>query len=177
MYWEVRGLGADIVALVNDTPETNAELRERLDLPFSLLSDPDAGISRLYNAFHNNEPKGRSIARIGVFLIDSGEHGGVIRWEYVSPTHHHRVPPSRLSQELQTLIGLQRQIVQVVIPSGDETFSDDANEQALRSGVTMGSYTELFRLRRDGWKLQAVSPEFRGATFTGQRYVFERDVT
>jgi hypothetical protein len=72
---------------------------------------------------------------------------------------------------------LPRQIVQVVVPSDDETFSDDAIEQALRSGITMGSYTELFRLRRDGWKLQTVSPEFRGATCIGQRYVFERDVT
>ena len=38
-YWELRGLGVELVAAANDTPETNRELRERLDLPFTLLSD------------------------------------------------------------------------------------------------------------------------------------------
>ena len=39
-YWELRGLGVELVTAANDTPETNAALREQLDLPFTLLSDP-----------------------------------------------------------------------------------------------------------------------------------------
>lgn len=171
-YWEFRGLGVEFVALGNDTPEDIKNLRERLDLPFTLLSDPEAEIARQYDVFHENEPKGRNIARVSVFYVDSAENGAVVRWEHVSPSHHHRVPPSRLSEVIQEIQGRRRRIVSVLVPSEETTFFEDKSRQLYASEITMGAYTEIHRLTEAGYTLSSVTPEYHGGCFVGQRHVF-----
>jgi alkyl hydroperoxide reductase subunit AhpC len=197
-YWEARGLGIDIVGAANDTPETNKELRERLDLPFTLLSDPDAEIAKAYGALHENEPGGRNIARVSVFLIEQAEVGGKIAWEYVGPTARHRVALSRLSEEIQTFMGHTRQVVSVVVPSAwqvERTIREFQNpplglyrtpppEELNEPGVlvyrdysrelAMLSHAEVHRLAEAGWRLVTVTPEMEGTVAIGQRYTFER---
>lgn len=175
-YWEFRGLGVQFVALVNDTPETNKNLRERLDLPYTLLSDPEAEIARKYDVFHENEPKGRNIARVSVFYVDSAENGTIVRWEHVSPSHHHRVPPSRLSEVIQEMQGRKRRIVSVLVPSEEATFFEDKTRQLYASEITMGAYTEIHRLSEAGYELTAVTPEYNEGCFVGQRHFFVRTV-
>lgn len=162
----------EFVALVNDTPQTNHELRERLDLPFMLLSDPEANVAREYDVFHENEPKGRSIARVSVFLVDSADNGSVVRWEHVSPSQHHRVPPSRLSEVIQEMQGRRRKIVSVLVPSEVATFLDDPSDRLYASHVAMGAYTEIHRLNEAGYTLNAVTPEFRDECVIGHRHIF-----
>lgn len=197
-YWELRGLGVELVAAANDTPETNRELRERLDLPFTLLSDADADVARAYGAEHADEPRGRQIALVSLFLIAPADDGGRVLWEYVGPSSRYRVAPSRISEELQTALGRQRQLVSVVVPSawqvertiagfqepplglyrtpndlhepGVETYRDYTRELAMQR------HAEVQRLTSAGWTLAAVTPEHEGDIAIGQRYVFTREL-
>jgi hypothetical protein len=194
-YWEARGLGVEIVAAANATPEEHLALRNALDLPFLLLADADGQVAAAYDAFHENEPRGRAIARPGFFLIDSADNGGIVRWEYVGPTSRHRVPPSRLLQEILTMRGQRHQIVSVVVPSEAEierviaerqhpplgffstpdiTHRPAPTEREFLRELAMYAYSELHRLAAEGWSLVAVLPEINGSLSIGQRYVFER---
>jgi hypothetical protein len=194
-YWEIRSLGVVFVAVANEAPENHAELRERLDLPFQLLSDPDSELARALHVFHENEPKGRLIARPAMFLIDTHANGNKILWEHVSPTSRHRVEPSRIMEELLTALGYRRQVVSVIVPSSGEVerriaaFQDPPlgfvrtpdevqpgvlTERDFMRQLAMAANAEVHRLAEDGWTLSAVAPEFDGARPVGQRYIFER---
>ena len=202
-YWEIRGLGVELVGAANDTPETNARLREEWDLPFTILSDEQAEVAQLYSAFHAGEPKGRSIARVSMLLIDTAEQGGRILWEYVGPTSRHRVAPSRLSEEIQRALGRRRLVVSVVVPSPwqlerviggfqspslgfhrtpkreEEGPTSTAHVLLYRDytrELAMQSQAEVQRLTEAGWTLAAVSPEYEGSVAIGQRYVFRLDL-
>ncbi len=48
---------------------------EKLLLPFSLLSDPDGEVSRLYGVWHEEQ----AIARPAIFVLD---RNGVVRYAY-----------------------------------------------------------------------------------------------
>lgn len=196
-YWELRGLGIDLIAAANDTPGTNLDLRERYDLPFTILSDEDGKVAEAYGALHENEPRGRRIARVSMFLITPAGQGATIAWEYVGPTSRHRVAPSRLSQEVQTYLGFARQTVSVVVPSawrveqviagfqdpplGLFTTPEDLNEPGVlvyrdyMRELAMQAHGEVFRLQSAGWTLAAITPEMEGEIGVGQRYVFTRD--
>jgi hypothetical protein len=198
-YWELRGLGIELVAAANDTPETNAALRARYDLPFTILSDEDAAVAKAYGALHEDEPQGRSIARVSVFFIEQAEAGGRIAWEYVGPTARHRVALSRLSEEAQRLQGFRTLTVGVVVPStwhlertiagfqspplGIYTTPDDLNEPGVlvyrdyMRELAMLSHAEVNRLANEGWTLVAVTPESEGPAIIGQRYVFQTQAT
>lgn len=194
----MRSLGIDFVAVANETPESHNALREKLDLPYSLLTDPDAELAKGLNAFHENEPKGRSIARPGMFLVDTADNGNTILWEHVSPTTRHRVPPSRIIQDILTVLGRKRQLVSVVVPSETELQRSIASyqdpplgfyrtpghyqgsarvEREFTRELAMAAFNEIHRLTDEGWDLKAVVPEVEGARNVGHRYVFARTMT
>ncbi len=194
-YWEIRSLGVEFVAVANEEPENHAEWRQRLDLPFQLLSDEDSELARALHVFHENEPSGRLIARPAMFFIDTRARGNTILWEHVSATSRHRVEPSRIMEELLTALGYRRQVVNVIVPSSGEVERRIAELQVpplgfyttpdeVQSGVltqrdfmrqlAMAARAEVHRLADDGWQLVALAPEFDGARPVGQRYVFAR---
>lgn len=183
--------------MANEEPENHAEIRERLDLPFMLLSDPDSELALALHVFHENEPSGRMIARPAMFLIDTHVNGNTILWEHVSPTSRHRVEASRIMEELLTALGYRRQIVSVIVPSSGELerriaelqeppLGFHTTPQEVQPGVltqrdfmrqlAMASHLEVHRLVGDGWQLEAVTAEFDGARPIGQRYVFTRNL-
>lgn len=194
-YWEIRGLGVEFIAIANEEPENHKEIRERLDLPYTLLSDPGAEVARAYGVYHENEPRERDIARPGLFLIDSAANGGKVLWEYVGPTTRHRVTPNRIVEELATALGRKHQVVSVHVPSEAELLRVIASYQdppvghyrtpgELQPGVgvereftqqnAMAAFSEVHRLADEGWTLVAVTPDFDGARATGHRYVYHR---
>lgn len=196
-YWEFRGLGVEFVAAANNTVEENKALREKLDLPFMLLSDVDAEVARAYNAFHENEPRDRKIALGSMFLIDSDDNDRIIRFENVGPTARHRVPGSRLVEEILTMKGQTRQMVTVLVqteaelerqiasrndpplgfyrkPEPDQIGPGVLTEHEVLGQMVMGQYEEVHRLTREGWRLVTVTPETAQGETIGQRYVFER---
>lgn len=191
-------MGVEVIGAANDTPETNKATRERYDLPFMLLSDENARVAEAYGALHHNEPRDRRISLVSVFLIESAEHGGRVAWQYIGPTARNRVAFSRLSEEIQNMLGRKHQIVSVVVPSqwemdrmiadfqdpplGVYNTPEDLNEPGVlvyrdyTKELVMQSHAEVQRLTEEGWRLAAVSPEYEGSIATGQRYVFERTV-
>ncbi len=198
-YFEFKALGVELVAAANDTPEINRELREKLDLPFMLLSDVDAEVARKYHAFHENEPRDRRIALTSMFLIDSAANDRIVRFEYVGPTARHRVPNSRLIEEILNLRGQREQLVSVVVPTEagllrqiqerndpalgfyrepakDEIEGPAVLEREVLGQMVMSQYEEIHRFMREGWRLVTVAPEVSAGETIGQRYVFERVV-
>jgi alkyl hydroperoxide reductase subunit AhpC len=166
LYWDIRGLGVELVAAANDTPETNEDLRQTLDLPFTILADEGAEIARAYRAFHENEPRGRSIALISFFLIGQD---GTIGWEYVGPTSRHRVTPSRLLEEIQRFQGRERLVTPAEITERMAlTWRDYARELAMQANA------EVHRFIEEGWTVASVTPEFEGTVSVGQRWVLTR---
>jgi peroxiredoxin len=198
-YFEFKALGVEFVTAANDTPEVNQELRERLDLPFTLLSDIDAEVARKYRAFHENEPRDRKIALTSMFLIDSAEHDRIVRFEYVGPTTRHRVPNSRLLEEILNLRGQREQLISVLVPGEEELLRQIGErnnpplgfyrqppkeeiegsavlEREVLGQMVMSQYEEIHRYMREGWRLVTVLPETHASETIGQRYVFERVV-
>lgn len=196
-YWEIRGLGVEFIAVANEEPENHKEIRERLDLPFMLLSDPGAEVARAYNIYHENEPRERDIARPGLFLIDSAENGAKVLWDHVGPTTRHRATPNRIIEELLNALGRKHQVVSVHVPSETELLRVIESYQdppvghyrtpgELKPGVgvereftqqnAMAAFSEVHRLAEEGWTLVTVTPEFEGERSTGHRYVFQRTV-
>ena len=196
-YWEIRGLGVEFIVVANEEPENHKELRERLDLPFMLLSDTSADVARAYGAYHEMEPRERDIARPGLVLIDSAKNGSTVIWDHVGPTTRHRVTPNRIIEELLNALGRKHQVVSVHVPSETELLRVIASYQdppvghyhapdGVQPGVgvereftqqnAMASFSEVHRLAEEGWDLVTVTPEFEGDRSTGHRYVFQRSV-
>lgn len=59
------GLGVEVVGISRDDPESHRRFRERHQLPFTLLSDPDMRVAAQYGC------RGLLGMKRGVFLIDA----------------------------------------------------------------------------------------------------------
>ena len=198
-YFEFKGLGVELVAAANDTPEDNDKLRRKLDLPFTLLSDIDGEVAVKYRALNESDPQGRKIALSSMFLIDSAENDRIVRFDYVGPTARHRVPNSRIVEEILNLRGQKQQTVSVLVlseatlrqqiadlndpplghyrqPAADEIERAALVEREVLQQMVMSQYEEIHRFMREGWRMVAVTPELSNGDTIGQRYVFERGV-
>ena len=68
------GLGVEVVGISADSGESHRKFREKHDLPFTLLSDPDMSVARQYDS------KGIMGVKRSIFLVDEE---GVIRYRHV----------------------------------------------------------------------------------------------
>lgn len=68
------GLGVKVVGISNDSAESHRKFRQKYDLPFTLLSDPDLEVAALYDS------KGVLGMKRSVFLLDEA---GVIRYLHI----------------------------------------------------------------------------------------------
>jgi peroxiredoxin Q/BCP len=68
------GLGVEVVGISNDSAESHRGFREKYDLPFTLLTDPDLSVAERYDS------KGILGMKRSVFLVDEA---GVIRYLHV----------------------------------------------------------------------------------------------
>lgn len=68
------GLGVKVVGISNDSAESHRKFRQKYDLPFTLLSDPDLEVAALYDS------KGMLGMKRSVFLLDET---GVIRYLHI----------------------------------------------------------------------------------------------
>lgn len=79
-YQEFQQRKTEVLAISSEDQEAGRRLKAELDLPFPLVVDTDLKVIHAYGVFHENEPKGRSIARPATFLLDSN---GVIIYRYI----------------------------------------------------------------------------------------------
>lgn len=68
------GLGVEVVGISADSGESHRKFREKHDLPFTLLSDPEMSVARQYDS------KGIMGVKRSIFLVDEE---GVIRYRHV----------------------------------------------------------------------------------------------
>ena len=68
------GMGVKIVGISNDGAESHRKFREKHELPFTLLTDPDLEVAAKYDS------KGMLGMKRSVFLVDEG---GVIRYLHI----------------------------------------------------------------------------------------------
>ncbi len=68
------------MAISSEEREAGARFKESSELPFPILVDADLRVIHAYGVFHENERKGRSIARPATFVLDSD---GFIRYGYI----------------------------------------------------------------------------------------------
>ena len=74
--FDARGLR--VVAISNESPETNRPHRQELGFTFPILSDEKAEVIRRYDLLHaGGGPEGTDISRPAEFLIDQA---GTVRW-------------------------------------------------------------------------------------------------
>ena len=69
-----QGLGVDVVGISNDSAESHRKFREKYQLPFTLLTDPDMAVAEQYDS------KGLLGVKRSVFLIDES---GIVRYAHV----------------------------------------------------------------------------------------------
>jgi peroxiredoxin len=68
------------VAVSSDTVAECRELETRLELPFTLYADPECVAIKQLGVYHENEPKGRHIARPTLYILDAER---IIRYRYI----------------------------------------------------------------------------------------------
>lgn len=86
------GLGVDVVGISNDSAESHRRFREKHSLPFTLLTDSDLTVARLYDS------KGMLGMKRSVYLVDEK---GIIRYRHVESVALFR----RSRDELLEVIG------------------------------------------------------------------------
>ncbi len=92
-YAEFQDAGIEIVAISSEDRAEASTLKNELAISFPILSDADRAVIERYGVFHENEPKGRPIARPSVFIIDPE---GIIRYRYVGEDARDRPSPDEL---------------------------------------------------------------------------------
>jgi glutaredoxin-dependent peroxiredoxin len=78
---ELRGLGAEILAVAVTATFAQQAFAESLDIDFPLLSDWDREVCQRYGVRYSSWRGHAGLAKRSVFVIDSG---GVIRYRWVT---------------------------------------------------------------------------------------------
>jgi len=72
IYSRFESLGAELVAVSVDPPETSRELRDQMKLPFTLLSDIDFQVAQSYGVYRSDDEDGpQPHGEPAVFIIDA----------------------------------------------------------------------------------------------------------
>ena len=88
------GLGVAVVGISSDSLESHQKFRNKHDLPFVLLSDPDLEVAKLYGI------KGRFGMKRAVFLVDEE---GVIRYAHIEALALFRRRAKELLEAIEAL--------------------------------------------------------------------------
>jgi len=88
------GLGVEVVGISNDSAESHRQFREKYDLPFTLLTDPDLSVAERYDS------KGILGMKRSVFLVDEA---GVIRYLHVESVALFRRKREELIEVIRSL--------------------------------------------------------------------------
>ncbi|MDA1185491.1 MAG: peroxiredoxin family protein [Acidobacteria bacterium] len=93
-YPNIQSLGAEMIALSADTPDTARMTVSELGITYPVLSDASLTYIRQYDVLHPQE----GIARPSMFIVD---REGVIRWRFVGMSASARPPIETVLEELR----------------------------------------------------------------------------
>ena len=110
--WELQGLQlrkdeftrreTEVVALVVDSVEQNAQVVRDLGLGYRILSDPQLTAIDAYGLRHEQAAGQPAIAHPASFLIDAN---GVIRWRNITDNYRLRPQPEAILAAIDRLAG------------------------------------------------------------------------
>ncbi len=84
---QLDSLGFEIIAIAPDPPEKLAEVRDRVGLEFTLLSDVEFEAAKAYGvAFMNNRKRALPVPSVFVIATD-----GKIQFQYINPNYRVRI--------------------------------------------------------------------------------------
>lgn len=89
IYHDFAKLGVQVFGVSKDTPAKHKKFAEKYELPFTLLSDPEAGMIEAYGAWQEKSMYGKTylgIQRMS-YLIDPDNNVAKV-YPKVSPTEH-----------------------------------------------------------------------------------------
>jgi thioredoxin-dependent peroxiredoxin len=89
-----KGLNATIIGISSQNQESHVAFKKKRDLPFTLLTDADLSVAKLYGA------KGMLGMKRATFLVDEN---GVLRWQHVEVTALFRRTAEQLVDVLKSL--------------------------------------------------------------------------
>ncbi len=93
----------EIVAVVVDPVERNAQVAESLDLAYRIGADPTLAAIDAFGLRHDDAATGLSMARPASFLIDAQ---GVVRWRDLTENYRYRPHPQALLAAIDSFSGL-----------------------------------------------------------------------
>jgi peroxiredoxin len=111
--WELTGLqtisraaeelGAEIIAISPDSPSESADLRQRLGLTFTILSDPELKVTDRFGLRHRGgrASTGQDMPFPTTFIVDPG---GVVRGKIENETYRDRPSPKDVLAILQKVL-------------------------------------------------------------------------
>lgn len=71
VHSRIRAIGGELAAVSADDPATSRALREKLELPFALLSDAGFAVSERYGVYRSDEEEGpQPHGEPAVFIVD-----------------------------------------------------------------------------------------------------------
>jgi peroxiredoxin len=97
---ELNEAGYGIIAFSSDSPAEALEIRERLELPYKVYSDPECETIKALGIFHDDEPKGRQIARPTIYILDQDR---TILYRYVGEGSRDRPETATIPALVQSL--------------------------------------------------------------------------
>jgi peroxiredoxin len=100
-YDRIQDGGAQLFAVSVDPPQTSEALRQRLEVDFTFLSDPDGRLLDLLNIRHGGGRNDKEdIAYPVQVLVD---RDGIVRWTYESTNFRVRARPEEIFAALAEL--------------------------------------------------------------------------
>ena len=72
LYDEFKKLGAEVVGISKDTVKSHIKFKEKLNLPFELLADPERGVHREFDVLKAGKMYGKDVIRTirSTFIFD-----------------------------------------------------------------------------------------------------------
>ena len=99
---EFRRRGAQVLGIVVDAVDTNAQLARAAGLAFPILADPDLRTTDAYGLRHPSGHDGQDIALSASVLIDAS---GIVRWTHVTPNFRVRPLPAEILAAVDAMTG------------------------------------------------------------------------
>ena len=90
-YDQIKKTNTEVVTISVDTPEETKEFKNKLNLPFIMLSDENLDVIREYNTLDEKEREAGYISLVATFIISKEK----VQYEYISQDHWEDVPSNQ----------------------------------------------------------------------------------
>lgn len=99
-YEAIRAAGVELFAVSVDAPAVSEALRQRLDVPFTFLSDVDGSLLDKIGIRHVGGHSGEDISYPAQVLVD---RSGIIRWTFRGDSYRQRAHPDEILAAIAAL--------------------------------------------------------------------------